>query len=137
MTTQHSQPNETGFSLRLLNHACDGAASLRDSLIRQGMRPQHVARAAGVSLRTLANCTDGARTRRGMLVRLAGLAVIVDQLVDRGIPVSVLWSPRTVEVDRVIQGIRAQSPIAAKLVDALDAMPTSRDDTQLSFPMAA
>ena len=137
MTMQYSPQNETGFSLRLLNHACDGAATLRDSLISRGMPAQYVARAAGVSLRTLAGCTDGARTRRGMLVRLAGLAVIVAQLGERGVPVTALWGPRTIDADRAVEEIRGQSPIAAKLVDALEAKSSSREDSQLSFPMAA
>lgn len=135
MTTLHSH-NETGYSLRLLNHACDGAASLRDSLIRQGLPPRHIARAAGVSPRALSNCTDGGRTRRGMLVRLAGLAVIVDQLNERRIPLHVLWSPRTSHDHDAVQEIRAQSPIAAKLVDALAMVPAPPDE-QLRFPMAA
>ncbi len=135
MTMQHSH-NETGYSLRLLNHACDGAASLRDSLIRRGLPPQHIARAAGVSLRTLSNCTNGARTRRGMLVRLAGLAVIVDQMDERQIPLHALWSPRTSAAHDVIEEIRAQSPIATKLIDAVAAVPAPPDE-QLSFPVAA
>lgn len=136
MTIQHSPQNATGFSLRLLNHACDGVATLRDALIAKGVPVATLAHAAEVSVRTLQKATNGGRTRRGVLVRLAGLAVILDQLSDEGIPVSALWAPHTTHARAVIHEISGQSPIAAKLVTAMSTAPQSGQE-QLQLPMAA
>ncbi len=136
MTNQFSPPAETGFSLRLLSRACDGAGTLRDTLIGAGLTPGLVARAAGVHVRTLRAITDGGRTPRGVLVRLAGLAVIVDQLAEHDVPATALRDSHTTASDAVVQDIRAQSPIAAKLIDAIRSAPARRDG-QLSFPVAA
>ncbi len=140
MTTRYSPQIETGFSLRLLNRVCDGAGSLRDALLNEGLRPELIAFAGGVSLRTLRNATDNGRTRRGMLVRLAALAVIIEDLHSEDVPLQALRGPRTVHDQMVLDGIRARSPIAQKLLDAIEAWtptPQTSDDEQLRFPMAA
>ena len=93
MTTRYSPQIETGFSLRLLNRVCDGAGSLRDALLNEGLRPELIAFAGGVSLRTLRNATDNGRTRRGMLVRLAALAVIIEDLHSEDVPLQETISP--------------------------------------------
>ena len=120
------------FALRLFAQVCDGPRVLRDRLLAAGLDTRTIARVIDCAPRTLAKVADGGATPRGVLMRLAGLAVIVDQLRANGVPIAALSGPRHPQHDEVIEHVANQSDIAMRLIARL-----AREDSTAQLQLLA
>ncbi len=121
------------FALRLFAQACDGPRVLRDRLVAAGLDSVTIARAVGCSPRVLARVRDGGSTPRGVLMRLAGLAVVVEQLRANGVALAALAAPRDAHAAEAIAHLADQSDIARRLLDALATSDVASPQLQLGI----
>lgn len=121
------------FALRLFAQACDGPRVLRDRLVAAGLDSVTIAKAVGCSPRVLARVSDGGGTPRGVLMRLAGLSVVVEQLRANGIAVAAVGAPRDAHTDEAIAHLADQSDIARRLIASLAASDVASPQLQLGI----
>jgi hypothetical protein len=103
------------FSLSVVANACTGAAALRERLIAAGLDTTTIARLVRTSPLTLARATKSGSTPRDLLIGLAALATVVDQLNDRCVDLA-LFRNGGAGVGEASLEIAAQSPLAAKML---------------------
>lgn len=121
------------FALRLFAQVCDGPRTLRDRLLAAGLDTLTIARVVGCSPRLLTRITHGGATPRGVLMRLAGLAVIADQLRANGVPVTAVGGPCDARSAEVINHLADQSDIAQRLINGLAIAHADGSPMQLSL----
>lgn len=134
MVEEHTAPSPAQvFALRLFAQVCDGPRALRDRLVAAGLDTPTIARVAGCSPRLLARVAHGGSTPRGVLMRLAGLAVIAEQLRANGVSVLAVGGPCDEHSARVIEHLATQSDIARKLLDGLALVHEDAGQVQLTL----
>lgn len=122
---------EQVFALRLFAHVCDGPQALRDRLLAAGLDTATIARVVGCPTSVIARASRGGATPRGVLMRLAGLAVIAEQLRAHGVSVQSVGGPCDARSAEVIEHLAGQSDIAKRLIDALAAAVGEQPEFQL------
>ncbi len=120
------------FALRLFAQVCDGPRVLRDRLLAAGLDTVTIARVVGCSPRLLVRLAHGGATPRGVLMRLAGLAVVAEQLRANGVPIHAVGGPCDARSSDEIAHLASQSEIAERLLDGLAAAHSDGSQMQLS-----
>lgn len=125
------------FPLSVVAHVCAGPAGLRERIGAHGFDTTTIARLVSCSPLTIARATKGGATPRGVLVSLAILATVLDQLDDRGIDVARLADYEALADDEIC-GIASQSPLAARMLCRLrEVLQCPAQPAQLSFDTRA
>ncbi len=106
------------FPLSVVAHACSGAADLRERLGAEGLDTTTIATLVGCSPLALLRATRTGSTPRGMLIGLATLATVIDELRDHGVEREQL-AHRDAHVDAAVAQLSAESPIAARMIERL------------------
>ncbi len=106
------------FSLRVVGRASDGAAALRELLLARGLDTTTIAQVVGTSPLTLTRATKTGATPRGVLVGMAVLATVIDELEQNGITITDL-SLADGDVNEVVADIAAESPLAQRTLSRL------------------
>jgi hypothetical protein len=125
------------FSLKVVAHVCDGAPALRERLAASGLDTRAVAQHVGCSPLSLARFTKSGSTPRGVLVGMAALATVMDELTARGIGLSQL-AVGGLDVEAAVSEVADQGPVAARTVARLRAhLPPPPTQLSLAVPSSA